>query len=130
RPDGAHRRRDLGLARAEDSRCRRTPVPLTVACECSQLQEKNMTHSTKKILTLALLTLVAGGGLAQVPEISYRAEDALSGFPNDIHMGEAAGVARNSDGDIYVYTRTGNPTISLGTSRYVSHGGSRIFHFS
>ena len=44
-------------------------------------------------------------------------------------MGEAAGVATNSKGDIFVYTRTGHPTISLGTSRPFAHGGSRLFQF-
>ena len=33
-------------------------------------------------------------------------------FPDNIHLGEAAGVATNSKGDIFVYTRTGHPTIS------------------
>lgn len=56
-------------------------------------------------------------------------EDALSGFPAGIHLGEAVGVARNSAGEIFVYTRTGNPSITLGTSCYVSHGGSRLFKF-
>ena len=32
-------------------------------------------------------------------------------------------------GDIFVYTRTGHPTISLGTSRPFAHGGSRLFEF-
>jgi DNA-binding beta-propeller fold protein YncE len=50
-------------------------------------------------------------------------------FPADIHMGEAAGVATNSRGDIFLYTRTGNPSIVIGTSRAVSHGGSRLFQF-
>jgi len=63
------------------------------------------------------------------PAIQYEAEDALSGFPNDIHLGEAAGVARNSAGEIFVYTRTGNPSLSLGTSRYMSRSGSRVFKF-
>jgi len=66
---------------------------------------------------------------AQVPEIQFRAVNALSGFPSNIHMGEAAGVARNSNNEIFVYTRSGNPTISLGTSRAVSHGGARLFQF-
>jgi hypothetical protein len=57
--------------------------------------------------TLKQLTLVAGLFAAstlqaQVPNIQFRAEDALSGFPANIHMGEAAGVARNSEGKIYV----------------------------
>ncbi len=86
--------------------------------------------------SMQLLVIVAGFTAAaalpvraQIPQIQYQAEDALSDFPDDIHLGEAAGVARNSDGEIFVYTRTGNPTISLGTSRYVSHGGARIFRF-
>ena len=66
---------------------------------------------------------------SQVPEIAYEAVDALSDFPDGIHLGEAAGVARNSDGEIFVYTRTGNPTIMIGVSRAVSHGGSRLFQF-
>ncbi len=83
----------------------------------------------KWAVALSLLTSAALQAQAQVPEIRYQAVDALSGFPNEIHMGEAAGVARNSRNEIYVYTRSGNPTISLGTSRYVSHGGARIFQF-
>src|SRR5205823_11718068 len=50
-------------------------------------------------------------------------------FPDNIHMGEAAGVATNSKGDIFVYTRTGHPTISIGTARPFAHGGSRLFQF-
>ena len=50
-------------------------------------------------------------------------------MPDNIHLGEVAGVATNSKGDIYVYTRTGNPTITIGTARAVSHGGGRLFQF-
>ena len=84
------------------------------------------------------LLLVAAGFVAagafpvqaqRIPQIQYQAEDALSDFPDDIHLGEAAGVARNSDGEIFVYTRTGNPSIVTGASRYVSHGGARLFQF-
>jgi len=93
-------------------------------------QESKMKKSVQLLLVLAGFTAAATvPAQAQVPQIQYQAEDALSDFPDDIHMGEAAGVARNSDGDIYVYTRTGNPVLSLGMSRYVTHGGSRIFHF-
>ena len=38
-------------------------------------------------------------------------------------------MATNSKGDIFVYTRTGHPTISIGTSRPFAHGGSRLFQF-
>jgi DNA-binding beta-propeller fold protein YncE len=49
--------------------------------------------------------------------------------PASITIGEVAGVATNSKGDVFVYTRTGHPTISLGTSRPFAHGGSRLFEF-
>jgi DNA-binding beta-propeller fold protein YncE len=39
-------------------------------------------------------------------------------------------VATDSKGQIFVYTRTGNPTAGLGTSRYFAHGGSRLFQFA
>ena len=52
---------------------------------------------------------ICASGQSQVPEIPFVAVDALSDFPDDIHLGEAAGVARNSDGEIFVYTRTGKP---------------------
>ncbi len=38
-------------------------------------------------------------------------------------------MATNSNGDIFVYTRTGTPSITIGGSRNVSHGGSRLFKF-
>ena len=39
------------------------------------------------------------------------------------------GVATNSRGDIFVYTRTGHPTVTIGTARPFAHGGSRLFQF-
>ena len=50
-------------------------------------------------------------------------------LPDDIYLGEVGGVATNSKGDIFVYTRTGHPTVSLGSSRAFAHGGSRLFQF-
>ena len=40
-------------------------------------------------------------------------------LPDDIYLGEVGGVATNSKGDIFVYTRTGHPTVTLGTARGV-----------
>jgi DNA-binding beta-propeller fold protein YncE len=64
-----------------------------------------------------------------IPELPFDSNPDLLKFPANIHMGEAAGVATNSRGDIFLYTRTGNPHIVIGTSRAVSHGGSRLFQF-
>jgi DNA-binding beta-propeller fold protein YncE len=72
--------------------------------------------------------LVAQLSIPEIPFESVGTPDLLK-FPDNLNLGEAAGVATNSKGDIFVYTRTGNPTITLGTSRAVSHGGSRLFQF-
>jgi DNA-binding beta-propeller fold protein YncE len=87
----------------------------------------------KRFLRLVLAaTLLAGIPVAaqfSVPEIPFdSAVDPLK-FPDNIHLGEAAGVATNSKGDVFVYTRTGHPTISLGGARAFAHGGSRLFQF-
>ena len=62
------------------------------------------------------------------PDIPYDATEPLR-LPPNLHLGEAAGVATNSKGDIFVYTRTGNPVITIAGARAVSHGGSRLFQF-
>ncbi len=72
------------------------------------------------------LSLGAQGG---VPEIAFDSAASVLTLPDDIYLGEIGGVAANSKGDVYVYTRTGHPTISLGGSRAFAHGGSRLFQF-
>jgi hypothetical protein len=64
-----------------------------------------------------------------VPEIRFDSDPGPLKLPDNIHLGEVAGVATNSKGDIFVYTRTGHPTISIGTSRAFAHGGSRLLEF-
>ncbi len=79
---------------------------------------------------LIAMALATGSLSAQLtfPELQYDAVDPLK-FPANIHLGEAAGVATNANGDIFVYTRTGTPMITTAGSRNVSHYGSRLFMF-
>src|SRR5436190_15327903 len=63
-----------------------------------------------------------------VPEIAFDSADTLK-FPANIHLGEVAGVATNSKGDVFVYTRTGHPPLSIGTARPFAHAGSRLLQF-
>ena len=63
------------------------------------------------------------------PEIAYDANADLLKLPDNIHLGEAAGVATNSKGHIFVYTRTGAAHATLGTLADVLQGGSRLFEF-
>jgi DNA-binding beta-propeller fold protein YncE len=62
-------------------------------------------------------------------EINFDSNSNLLKYPDTVSIGEVAGVATNSKGDIFVYTRTGHPTITIGTSRPFAHGGSRLYQF-
>ena len=82
-------------------------------------------------LLLAATLLAASPAAAQngIPEIAFDSAANLLTLPDDIYLGEVGGVATNSKGDIFVYTRTGHPTVSLGGARAFAHGGSRLFQF-
>jgi DNA-binding beta-propeller fold protein YncE len=73
-----------------------------------------------------------GGSLVaqtSVPEISFDTNTDLLRTPNDIHVGEVAGVGTNSKGQIFVYTRSGHPYATIGDNRTFYRGGSRLFQF-
>jgi DNA-binding beta-propeller fold protein YncE len=83
----------------------------------------------RRLLHVPILAVVlfAAPLLGQgVREIPFESSDPLK-FPDNIHLGEVGGVATNSKGDVFVYTRTGHPVISIGTDRAFSRGGSRLF---
>src|SRR5260370_17279514 len=74
----------------------------------------------------------AGGGtLAQNEAQEIKVDSAPNALqlPAGIYLGEVGGVATNSKGDIFVYTRTGHPTVTIGTARPFPHGASRLFQF-
>src|SRR5215475_1724886 len=85
----------------------------------------------KRFLLTALAATCLGtlpASAQTAPEIPFNAVNPLN-LPDDIYLGEVGGVATDSKGNIYVYTRTGHPTISLGGARAFAHGGSRLFQF-
>jgi len=65
-----------------------------------------------------------------VPEIPFDSNADLFKMPQNTFLGEVAGVATNSKGNIFVYTRTGHAYATLGDSRTFYHAGSRLFEFS
>jgi hypothetical protein len=85
----------------------------------------------KRILPLVLAASFLGAlpAAAQAPEIAFDSVANALTLPDDIYLGEIGGVATNSKGDIFVYTRTGRPTLTLGAARGFVHGGSRLFQF-
>ena len=61
-------------------------------------------------------------------EIAFDSAPNFLKMPEHIYLGEVAGVATNSKGNVFVYTRTGT-SLTEGGSRTFSHGGSRLFEF-
>lgn len=89
--------------------------------------------NTPNILTAIFIAgvLAAAPATAQspVPEIKFDSAANALQLPASLYLGEVGGVATSSKGDIYVYTRTGHPTVTIGTMRPFAHGGSRLFQF-
>jgi hypothetical protein len=84
------------------------------------------------LLSLLAATCLAGLPVAaqnNAPDIQFDSAPNALTTPDDIYLGEVSGVATDSKGNVYVYTRTGHPTISLGGARAFAHGGSRLFQF-
>jgi len=80
-------------------------------------------------LLVALSTVSVTRAQQAVPEIPFDSVPNFLKLPPDINFGEDAGVALNSKGHIFVYTRTGTTTATLGGSRVFTHDGSRLFEF-
>jgi hypothetical protein len=90
----------------------------------------------KRTFLLALVAALVGAGTflsaqLNIPEITYDSTPNLLKLPDDIYLGEAVGVATDSKGNIYVYTRTGGPAVTIGTERTFAraNGGARLFEF-
>src|SRR5579862_2986551 len=75
------------------------------------------------------MAVVPANAQQDVPEIKFDSVPNALQLPAGLYLGEVGGVATNSRGDIFVYTRTGHPTITIGTARPFAHGGSRLFQF-
>src|SRR5688572_21780997 len=114
------------MARAEDPAQAGDAVIHPIA---SRNREGAAMTRALKLATLAIV-LVKAPAAAQlsIPEIAYDAVDPIK-LPDDLYLGEAVGVATNSKGNIFVYTRTGNPTATLGTRRTFARGAARLFEF-
>jgi len=85
-----------------------------------------------RFLTPLLVILFFSATLSaqSIPEIPYDSAPNLLKMPPHIYLGEAAGVATNSKGNIFVYTRTGSSNAVMGGSRTFTHGGARLFEFA
>ena len=79
---------------------------------------------------LAAVLAASASLLAQsAPDIAYDANADFLSLPPGTYLGEVAGVATNSKGHTFVYTRTGHAVATLGDERTFYHNGSRLFQF-
>lgn len=89
----------------------------------------------KRTITMGAMLgamLISGSAMNaqnEAPEIKFDSVPNVLQLPPGIYLGEVGGVATNSRGEVFVYTRTGHPTITIGTARPFAHGGSRLFQF-
>jgi DNA-binding beta-propeller fold protein YncE len=88
-----------------------------------------MKNLMQAVLATALIAGVPAYAQKDAPEIKFDSVPNALQLPAGLYLGEVAGVATNSRGDIFVYTRTGHPTVTIGTARPFAHGGSRLFEF-
>src|ERR1700687_1658129 len=97
--------------------------------EAGKTRRTPMKHLMQALLTATLIAGVPANAQQEAPEIRFDSVPNALQLPAGLYLGEVGGVATNSRGDIFVYTRTGHPTITIGTARPFAHGGSRLFQF-
>src|SRR5436190_11614964 len=80
---------------------------------------------------MLMALIVAVPALAQdaVPQLPYDSAPNFLKLPDGLYLGEAVGVATNSKGHVFVYTRTGSPRVTVGTNRAFAHSAARLFEF-
>src|SRR5262245_50564676 len=91
-----------------------------------KMSRKQVVHAAMAATVFATMPVSAQNA---APEINFDSAPNALTLPADIYLGEVGGVATNSRGDVFVYTRTGHPTLSLATARPFAHSGSRLFQF-
>ena len=79
----------------------------------------------KRLATLLLVAAALLAVPAMAQDIGYSNSWPLT-LPHDTFFGMAAGVATDSKGHVFVYTRNGDPTVTLAGSRPFAHGGSSL----
>jgi hypothetical protein len=89
-----------------------------------------------RLQAASLIALAATAGIAifagavqAATNIAFDSAANVLTVPVDHPLGEVAGVATNAAGHVYVFTRTGSETMTIGGSRALAHGGSRLYEF-
>lgn len=103
-----------------------------IASQIAGMMPQLMQKPEMKLLIILSLFFLAGPLLAQeanVPEIAYRSVPDFLKLPADIYLGEAAGVAVNSKGHIFVFSRgnSGGPAYGARAAQLLEFDPTGIF---
>jgi hypothetical protein len=90
---------------------------------------RTITHSIPLFAAAAAVAAAVSLSAQTAPDIGYEANADVLQLPAGTYFGEVAGVATNSKGHVFVYTRTGHASATLGDERTFYHNGSRLFEF-
>ena len=78
---------------------------------------------------LFAVSVLAASLFAHQKEISFESAGDFLKLPDDIHLGEVAGVATTQKGNLFVYFQGGGPNATIGASRVYINGGARLIEF-
>jgi DNA-binding beta-propeller fold protein YncE len=88
-----------------------------------------MTYSRFAPTLIFVGSLLASSPFAQQKDISFDSAGDFLKLPADLHLGEVAGVATTSKGNLLVYYQGGGPNATIGASRVYINGGARLVEF-
>jgi len=74
-------------------------------------------------------SLLGGSLVAQQKEITFESAGDFLKLPDDLHLGEVAGVATTQKGNLLVYFQGGGPNATIAASRVYINGGARLIEF-
>jgi hypothetical protein len=74
-------------------------------------------------------SFLAGSPFAQQRELSFDSAGDFLSMPADLHLGEVAGVATTSRGNLLIYFQGGGPNATIGAARIHINGGPRLIEF-
>jgi DNA-binding beta-propeller fold protein YncE len=81
----------------------------------------------------AALTAGVCSAQSKIPELSYQSVPHFIKLPDDMNMGEGAGVATDSKGNVYVYSRMGSSYVTTGPEPLLAFrsasGGAKLLEF-
>jgi sugar lactone lactonase YvrE len=111
----------------ETHQSRRIKVVASKSSHQSRHKEENMMHRWLLGLSVALTapTVLPAWAQDAVPQIPYESVPNFLKMPTDMHLGEATGVAVNSKGHVFVYSRSGS---SLGPA--YGNAASQLLEFT